>query len=252
MAKDKPSSPPLATWLPPEGLVVLAAAGSTAWVASLPIIFAPGILAYVILVVLRLHRFREAAEGLSIEPLRPDLSALRPEYAARVGRCSELQAQILAEIHSADAEHRAMLAPSEDRVRGLTRSAWELAQKLQKIEAHLGPEDVQKAACEAETIELRIAKTHDLAARASLSRALEQHRQKARVIQELRASRERGDAQLTHLELALETVAAQILRIKSADAGARASGGAGVVESLDALSVEVDAAVEAVDEIAAR
>ena len=251
MAKDNPPSPPLATWLPPEGLVVLAAAGSTAWMASLPIIFVPGLLAYVLLVVMRFRRFQEAVERREIEPLRPDLSALRPEYAARVSRCAGLQAQILAEIRGADAEHRAMLAPSEPRVRGLTRSAYELARRLQKIDEHLGADDLKMAVVEAQAIERRIVASDDAAVRESLAGALEQHRRKARVIHDLRADRERGDAQLTRVELTLETVAAQILRIKSADAGAVSDGGP-VVESLDALSLEVDSAAEAVDTIAAR
>jgi hypothetical protein len=251
MAKDNSPSPPLATWLPLEGLVALAAAGATAWLASLPIIFVPGILAYVLLVLLRLRRFYEAVDEPSVEPLRPDLSALRPEHAARVSRCVTLQSQILGEIRGADAEHRAMLAPSESKVRGLARWAHDLAQRLQKIDAHLGADDLKMALREAQTIERRIVETENASARESLAGALEQHRRKARVIQELRADRERADAQLTRVELTLETVAAQILRIKSADAGVMIEGGP-VVESLDALSVEVDSAAEAVDAIAAR
>lgn len=250
MTMDKPSLPPLSTWLPLEGILVLVAAGVTAVAASLPIILVPGILAYAILTYLRYRGLREAPDGLAAEVLRPDLSTLRPEYAARVNRCAGLQEQIVLEIRGADAEQRAMLAPSEDRVRGLLRSALLLAQRLQKLEAHLGAEDLKKADREAQAIERRIAEAHDHGARRSFERALAQHRQKALVIQELRAHRERGDAQLTHIELTLETVSARILRIKSAEAGAMTEGGARVVESLDALSVEVEAAAEAMDEIA--
>ncbi len=251
MTNDKPSPLPLSTWLPLEGVLVLVAAGVTAATASLPIVLVPGIMAYVILTYLRYLRLREASEGLAAEPLRPDLSALRPEHAARVSRCAGLQERIVLEIRSADAEHRAMLAPSEERVRGLTRSALLLAEKLQKLEAHLGAEDLKRADREAQSLERRIAEAHDGGARQSFERALAQHRQKALVIEELRAHRERGDAQLMNIELTLETVAAQILRIKSAEASDMPSDGARIVESLDALSVEVEAAAEAVDEIAA-
>lgn len=250
MTKDKPSAPPLSTWLSLEGILVLVAAGATAALASLPIILAPGILAYAILTYLRFQSFHGAPDGIAAEPLRPDLSTLRPEHAARINRCASLQEQIVLEIRGADAEQRAMLAPSEDRVRGLTRSALLLAQKLQKLEAHLGAEDPKKADREAQILERRITEAHDPGARQSFERALAQHRQKALVIEELRAHRERGDAQLTHIELTLETVAARILRIKSAEAGAMIEGGARVVESLDALSIEVEAAAEAMDEIA--
>lgn len=250
MTKDKPSPLPLSTWMPLEGVLVLVAAGVTAATASLPVVLVPGILAYAILAYLRYRRSREASDGLAAEPERPDLSALRPEHAARVNRCMSLQEQILDEVRSAGAEHRAMLAPSEDRVRGLTRSALLLAQKLQQLEAHLGAEDSKSAHREAQSLERRIAEARDPGARQSFERALGQHRQKALVIEELRAHRERGDAQLVHIELTLETVAAQILRIKSAEASAMAESGARIVESLDALSVEVEAAAEAVDEIA--
>ena len=251
MTKHKPSAPPLSTWLPLEGILVLVAAGVTAATASLPIVLVPGVLAYAILTYLRFCRWREASDGLAAEPLRPDLSTLRPEHAARVNRCASLQEQIVLEIRSAEAEQRAMLAPSEDRVRGLLRSALRLAEKLQKLEGHLGAEDLKKADREVQVIERRIAEAHDPSARQSFERALAQHRQKALVIEELRAHRERGDAQLTHIELTLETVAARILRIKSAEAGAMTEDGVRVVESLDALSVEVEAAAEAMDEIAA-
>src|SRR4051812_14083170 len=111
MMKDKSPSPPLAAWLPPEGLAVLVVAGVTAWVTSLPIVFAPAILAYLILGYLRLARFREAQTVRSVEALRPDLAGLRPAYAARVERCVSLQARILDEIRGAYAAQRAMLAP---------------------------------------------------------------------------------------------------------------------------------------------
>lgn len=252
MTKDKTPSSPLVTWLSPEGLVVLAAAGATAWLASLPLVFVPGILAYAILTRLRYRRSREALERVVIEPLQPDLSGLRPEYAARVSRCVSLQAHILSEIQGATPEHRAMLAPTEQRARGIVRTAWDLAHQLQKLEAGIGAEDARKLAGEAQMIERRIAEARDAAARRGFERVLDRHHQKSRVIEQLRAQWERGDAQLVHLELALETVSAQILRITSATAGATIAGegGAPIVESLDALAIDVEAAAEAIDEIA--
>ena len=56
-----------------------------------------------------------------------------------------------------------------------------------------------------------------------------------------------GDAQLVHLELALQTVSARILRVLSVDARSSAGEGVPLVESLDALSFEAEA--EAVDEL---
>ena len=245
MTKDKSPSAPLAAWLPPEGLAVLVVAGATAWVTSLPIVFAPAILAYLILGYLRLTRAREVRAALPVEALRPDLSGLSAGYAARVERCVSLQARILDEIHGANAEQKAMLAPTDQRVRGLIQTAWELAHKLQKLDAGLGAEEPAKLAREAEALARRIAYARDPAAKQGFERALARHHQKSRVVDQLRAQWDRGDAQLVHLELALQTVSAQILRIESVDAGLGAGDGLPFVESLDALSFEV----EAVDEI---
>jgi hypothetical protein len=245
MMKDKRPSVPLAAWLPPEGLAVLAAAGATAWVTSLPMVFAPAILAYLILGYLRLARSREVAAATPVEALRPDFAGLQPGYAARVERCVGLQARILDEIQSADAAQRAMLAPTERRVRGLIQAAWELAHKLQRLDAGLGAEEPEKLAREASAIARRIAEARDLAAKQGFERALERHHQKSWVVGQLRVQWDRADAQLVHLELALQTVSAQILRIRSADPELGGNDGAPFVESLDALSFEV----EAVDEI---
>ena len=233
---DKPRSPPLSTWLSPEGIVVVAAAVATAALASLPVVLVPGALAYGILTYLRVARFRAL-----------DRPTLGRAYAARVERCARLERQILRAIEGAGAEHRAMLSSSADRVRGLARSARDLARRLQALEERLGAEDPKSAAEEASALERRAAEAHDPAAQKSYARALEQHRQRAGLIRELRARRERGDAELTRIELTLEAVSAQILRIESAEASDATAEGARVAESLDALSIEVEAAAEAVD-----
>jgi hypothetical protein len=252
MMKDNRPSPPLAAWLPPEGLAVLVVAGATAWVTSLPIVFAPGILAYLILGYLRLARSREVQASAPVEALRPDLSGLQPGYAARVERCVVLQARILDEIHGADAAQRAMLAPTEQRVRGLIQAAWELAHKLQKLDAAVSADAPEKLMREARELARRISEARDLAARQGFERALERHHQKSWVVGQLRVQWDRADAQIVHLELALQTVSAQILRIKSADAELTGDDRVPFVESLDALSFEVEAVDEIVEPNAPR
>lgn len=156
-----------------------------------------------------------------------------------------LQARILDEIQSADAAQRAMLAPTEQRVRGLIQRAWELAHKLQKLDAGVSAEPPEKLTREARELARRIAEAHDLAVRQGYERALERHHQKSWVVGQLRVQWDRVDAQLVHLELALQTVSARILRIRSVDAELVGDDRVPFVESLDALSFEV----EAVDEI---
>lgn len=248
MSQDKASSPPVITWLNPEGLSVLAAAGVTAAVAAMPVIVVPGVLAYGILTWLRYSRWRERAALPGSESASIDLSRLRHPYSSRVAMCVQLQTRVLAEIAGADPMHKTMLQPSIDRVRTLAHAASEMAFKLQQIDDHLSREDVRSLQNEEAFLNNRLQGAQDPVARERFERALEQHHQKVELHGELRARWERIDAQLTNIELTLETVSAQVLRIKSAEAGTASHESARVIESLNNLSVEVEALAETVEE----
>ncbi len=248
MVQHKPPVPPIITWLNPEGLAVLAAAGVTAAVAALPVIVVPGVLAYGILTWLRYNRWRERSSNALPALADIDLSRLRHPYSARVAACAQLQSRVLADIAGADPLHQSMLQPSVERVRTLAHAAADLAFKLQQIDEHLTREDVRSLRNEEAFLTSRVQGAQDPVARERFERALEQHRQKAELHQELRARWERIDAQLTNIQLTLETVSAQVLRIKSAEAGTASNESARVIESLDNLSVDVDALAETVEE----
>lgn len=248
MANDKPASPPIVTFANPEGLAVLAAAGVTAAVAAMPLIVVPGVLAYGILTWLRFSRWKEQQKRAEFEPITPDLSRLRHPYSARVATCVQLQARVISEIANAETMHRSMLLASIDRVRALAGASFELAAKLQQIEEHLSREDKRTLDNEGVFLQSRVQSAQDPVARERYERAYEQHRQKLDVYQELQARYERIDAQLTTIQLTLETVSAQVLRIKSAEAGTASNESVRVIESLDALSIDVQALAETVEE----
>jgi hypothetical protein len=248
MAQPKTDKPPLITFANPEGLAVLAAAGVTAAVAAMPVVIVPGVLAYGILTWLRYRRWKDGGSGPSFEPATVDLSRLRHPYSARVSVCAQLQTNILAEIANAEVMHRSMLLPSVERVRGLAGAASELAYKLQQIEQHLAREDRRALENEGVFLQSRIQGAQDAVAKERFERAFDQHRQKLEVFTELQARWERIDAQLTNIQLTLETVAAQVLRIKSAEAGTASHESVRVIESLDALSIDVQSLAETVEE----
>lgn len=75
--------------------------------------------------------------------------------------------------------------------------------------------------------------------------------QKQQAYDELAARRGRLDAQLVGVEKTLETAAAQVIRIKSADSAA-GEPGPRVADAIDALAVDLSAAAETVDETAAH
>ena len=246
MAKTNKPSP---AWASPEGGLVLLAAIVTAAVASMPIVLVPGVLAYGILVYLRASRAKEESDAHALPA--SDVSELEEPYAVRVLRTEELARAILGELEGAAPEHRALLTSTGDRVRQLVAAAQRLATKLQALDKHLG--DAARASVERETraMEKKLAAARDPVARDGYARALEQQRQKEKVLDELSARRERIDAQLVGVEKTLDTTGAQVVRIKSAEGVEAGVEGARIAESLDALAVEMDAAAETVDEAAA-
>lgn len=243
----KPS--PLSIWASPEGALVLAAAGVTAAVASMPIVLVPGVLAYGILTYLRFARTK-AGGGEDLTPIAPDLSRLAPLYAARVRRAAARQGAILSELSDAAPEHRALLAGTADRVRNLVTAAVRLAERLEALDRHLVADARADVERETRALQHKVRSAVDPQAREAYARALSQQQQKEKVLQELGARRERLDAQLLGIEKTLETTFTQVVRIKSAEGSLDTGEGARIAESLDALAVEVDAAAETVDEAA--
>lgn len=239
---------PLAMWLNPGGVVVLLAAAVTAALTSMPLILVPGFLAYGILVFLMHQRAAAASEDAELAPVLPDTAPLEKPYAARVHRIVAIQKAILQEVRSAAPEHRALLAGTPARVKHLVEGGARLTQKLQELDRHLSATSPHDLASETRALEKRVASAQDPVAKEGYERGLAQQKQKAKVYEELAARRERLDAQLVNVEQALETVSTQIIRIKSTDTAAATSEGVRIAESLDSLTVDVDAVAETVDE----
>ncbi len=246
-SENKPG--PLALWFNPAGVVVLLAAAVTAAVASMPIVLVPGFLAYGILTFLRYQRAAQAA-GDELSPVAPDTSRLQKPYAARVHRSVGIQQIILREIGSAAPEHRALLAGTGSRVRHLTLAVARLTGQLQELDRHLSTTSPHDLARETRSLEQLVEAAHDPVAKEGYERGLAQQKQKTKVFEELAARRERLDAQLVNVEQALETVSTQVVRIKSTDTAAATVEGVRIAESLDQLTVDVDAVAETVDETA--
>lgn len=246
---DQKKPGPLAIWLNPGGVVVLLAAAVTAALTSMPVILVPGFLAYGILAFLK-YQAAGAKGGGEGEPVEPDTSALHKPYAARVHRSVAIQRAILHELAQAPAEQRSLLAGTADRVRHLTLAVARLTAQLQELDGHLSTTSPHDLARETRSLEQRVAAATDPIAKEGYERGLAQQKQKAKVFEELGARRERLDAQLVNVEQALETVKTQIVRIKSTSATAAEAEGLRIAESLDQLTVDVDAVAETVDEAA--
>lgn len=240
---------PLSIWFNPAGVLVLLAAAVTAAVASMPLILVPGVLAYGILVFLRYQRLA-ASGGEDLSAAVPDTTGLQKPYAARIHRSVGIQQVILREIGSAQPEHKALLTGTGSRVKHLVEAVARLTTQLQELDRHLATTSPHDLARETRSLEQLVASAHDPVAKEGYERGLAQQKQKTKVFEELAARRERLDAQLVNVEQALETVSTQVVRIKSTDTAAASVEGVRIAESLDQLTVDVDAVAETVDEAA--
>lgn len=246
----EPKKPgPLAIWLNPGGVVVLLAAAVTAALTSMPIILVPGFLAYGLLAFLKYQA--AGAKGEDEAPVEPDTAGLHKPYAVRVQRSVAIQRAILGELERATGDQKVMLAGTAGRVRHLTLAVARLTAQLQELDRHLSATSPHDLARETRSLEQLVASASDPIAKEGYERGLAQQKQKAKVFEELAARRERLDAQLVNVEQALETVKTQIIRIKSTDDAAAGAEGIRIAESLDQLTVDVDAVAETVDEAAA-
>lgn len=248
---DRKKKGPLSIWLNPGGLVVLLAASVTAALTSMPIILVPGFLAYGLLVFLKYQGARAESAEDDEAAVEPDTSMLHKPYAARVYRSVAIQKAILGELQRANDDQKAMLAGTAGRVRNLTAAVGKLTTQLQELDKHLATTSPHDLSRETRALEQLVASATDAIAREGYERGLAQQKQKAKVFEELAARRERLDAQLVNVEQALETVKTQIIRIKSTDSAALGAEGVRIAESLDQLTVDVDAVAETVDEAAA-
>jgi hypothetical protein len=240
---------PISIWLNPGGVIVLLAAAVTAAVTSIPLILVPGFLAYGILAFLRYQRGASSKDDL--EPVLPDTSRLAKPYAARVTRSVAIQRTILGEIQSAAPEHRALLAGTPGRVRHLVEAVAKLTARLQELDRHLSATSPHDLARETKALAQLVESAQDPVAKEGYEKGLAQQKQKTKAFEELAGRRERLDAQIVNVEQVLETVSAQVVRIKSTDTAGATVEGVRIAESLDALAVDVDAVVETVDEAAA-
>lgn len=241
-------APPWTTWLSPEGLVVLGAAAGTAAAASMPLVLVPGVLAYGIVTALRYGRWRDASAAAEWAVPPPDLRNVATPYAQIVRKIHALADEILGTIRDAEPGLQKMLASSAETVKVVAPSSLRIARKLEELDRSLMAVDQRSLAREESELEARVARAQDAVAKQSFERALAQQREKSSAYRELAGRRERLDAQLTNVQLTLETVAAQVLRIKNAEDAGGASEGARIAEALDALSIEVGAAAETIDE----
>lgn len=191
----------------PEGVIVLTVALATAIAGSEPLIIVPGLLAYAVLTFGRIERERSRAP--------------------RIAGIVVLEGRIREAIGAVSSSDRAMLAPCAERARSLVLAATELEREIDALTKHF------QASQRTAPLPLERVPVIDV-----------QRRHEA--MSDLTMRRDRAIAELASIELALETLLARVLAIRTnrtAAASTRA-----VRETLDELGVEAEAIAETLDE----
>jgi chromosome segregation ATPase len=134
-------------------------------------------------------------------------------------------------------------------VEALRQGCHVLARRERELRALSAPEEAQRLESEREALAARIAAEADTVVRERLAGALaaldEQRRQRA----ELAVAANRLEAEHTRLYYTLESLYAQVLRVRTADAAGQDVAGTGLRQGVARLGEEVEAVARALEEV---
>ncbi|HLL83045.1 MAG TPA: hypothetical protein VK420_10355 [Longimicrobium sp.] len=194
---------------------------------------------------------REEERDEALEPERqPPVGAqakdTRSEQDVKVDALCD---KLLTEVRSGPNVLREVVRNPEQTVEALRRSCHDVSRRERELRALSTPEDDLRLSSEREALLARIEAEGDEVAKSRLNGALaaldSQRRQRA----ELSVAASRLGAEHTRLYYTLEALYAQVLRVRSADAGSADVAGAGLRQSLEQLGQEMDAVAEALESV---
>lgn len=167
----------------------------------------------------------------------------------RVAKVDALCAKLLAELSGGSAVLREVVHAPERTVEALRKGCHELARRERELRALSTPEDFRRLEAEREALFTRVSTEEDAVVRERLTGALaaldEQRRQRA----ELSTAANRLEAEHTRLYYTLESLYAQVLRVRSADTAGGDVAGTGLRHSMEQLGAEVEAVTQALEEV---
>ncbi len=167
----------------------------------------------------------------------------------RVAKVDALCGKLLAEFRGGPAVLREVVHAPERTVEALRKGCHELARRERELRALSTPEESKRLESEREALFTRVSTEEDTVVRERLNGALaaldEQRRQRA----ELATAANRLEAEYTRLYYTLESLYAQVLRVRSADTAGEDIAGVGLRHSMEQLGAEVDAVTQALEEV---
>ncbi|HZI10574.1 MAG TPA: hypothetical protein VE153_09250 [Myxococcus sp.] len=167
----------------------------------------------------------------------------------RGAKVDVLCGKLLTELREGPPVLREVVHAPERTVEALRQGCHVLARRERELRALSAPEETQRLESEREALAARIASEADVVVRERLTGALaaldEQRRQRA----ELVLAANRLEAEHTRLYYTLESVYAQVLRVRTADAAGQDVVGAGLRQGVERLGEEVEAVARALEEV---
>jgi uncharacterized protein YhaN len=167
----------------------------------------------------------------------------------RGAKVGVLCGKLLAELREGPPVLREVVHAPERTVEALRQGCHVLARRERELRALSAPEETQRLESEREALAARIAAEADAVVRERLTGALaaldEQRRQRA----ELVLAANRLEAEHTRLYYTLESLYAQVLRVRTADAAGQDVAGTGLRQGVERLGEEVEAVARALEEV---
>ncbi len=181
----------------------------------------------------------------------PSLKQGSPPKATdeRAGRIDDVCNKLLAALKDAPQSVRDFLSTPEQTVETLRKSCHDLLKKEIALRALANPEESARLDRERAGLEARIAGETDDVVRSRLQGALTALDHQRSQLAEVVRSANRLEAERTRLGYTLDGLYAQVMRVRTADAGSEDVVSAGLRQSLDQLRDEMGALADAVEQV---
>jgi hypothetical protein len=157
--------------------------------------------------------------------------------------------RLLNELKIAPESAREIFRDPEKTVSSLRSTARELTRRERELRAFLSPAEDSRLAKERELLSARVDAESDEVVKLRLASALAALDQQRQQRTELAKSANRFEAEHTRIAYTLESLVTQVVRMRSADAASADVAGAGLRQSLDNLTHEVDALADALERV---
>ncbi|MFY1826602.1 hypothetical protein ACN47A_11860 [Myxococcus fulvus] len=183
------------------------------------------------------------ASGLGVKP-----AAAEP-VDPKVARVDAVCAKLLAELAQGPAVLREVVHAPERTVEALRQGCHALASRERTLRALATPEEASRLEEEHRALTARVAAEPDAVVRERLRGALAALESQRQQRAELSTAADRLEAEYTRLFYTLESLYAQVLRVRTADASGEDVAGLGLRQSVEQLGAEVEAVTEALEEV---